>query len=232
MIAALILAAGKGVRFESRGLPKQFCEIAGKPLFIHSVQTYVGIDAIDRVIVVANPQWAAQTEDALKQVDLFEQVTIVVGGKTRQASVQNAAALISEHCASPEDLVVLHNGVSPNTSAEFVHTCLTAVSDCDAVQACVPDTRTVFEIDGEFVKRVLPRPSLVYHCDPTIYRGDVFRHVLDVQKRAGMSGDTTSDTARELGYRIRLVRSGYANIKVTNRWDLEAVRAAMEAGAQ
>jgi len=232
MIAALILAAGKGVRFESSGLPKQLCEIGGKPLFIHSVQTYVGIDAVDRIIVVANPQWTDQTTDALKRHDLFEQVTMVVGGETRQASVQNASALIAENCMSAKDLVILHNGVSPNTSAEFVRTCLTVVSDCDAVQACVPDTRTVFEIDGEFVKRVLPRSSLVYHCDPTIYRGDVFKHMLAVQKHSGMTGDTTSDTARELGYRIRLVKSGYDNIKVTNRWDLEAVRAAMEQGTE
>jgi len=232
MIAALILAAGKGVRFESSGLPKQFCEIGGKPLFIHSVQTYAGIDAVDRIIVVANPQWVDQTTDALKRYNLFEQVTMVVGGETRQASVQNASALIAEDYMSAEDLVILHNGVSPNTSAEFVRTCLTAVLDCDAVQACVPDTRTVFEVDGEFVKRVLPRSSLVYHCDPMIYRGDIFGHVLAVQKRNGMTGDTTSDTARELGYRIRLVKSGYDNIKVTNRWDLEAVRAAMEQGAE
>lgn len=232
MIAALILAAGKGVRFESAGLPKQFCEISGKPLFVHSVETYVGIDAVDRVIVVANPQYVDMTTYALERYDLLEQVTIIVGGNTRQVSIQNACTLIAGQFTSSEDFVILHNGVSPNTSAEFVNTCLTAVADRDAVQACVPDTRTVFEIDGEFVKRLLPRPNLVCHCDPIVYRGDVFSHVLDEQKRGGMSGDTTSDTALELGYRIRLVRSDYGNIKVTTRWDLEAVRAAMEQGRQ
>jgi len=228
MITALILAAGKGIRFGSSGLPKQFSEIGGIPLFIHSVQTYVGITDIDKVIVIADPKLLEQTTNALKQHDLFTQVAVTVGGQTRQVSVQNAAELIAREELSAQDIVILHNGVSPNTSAEFIRTCLSAMADSDAVQACVPDTRTVFETDGEFVKRVLPRSSLVYNCDPTIYRGDVFRHILETQKRSGMMSDTTSDTARSLGYRMRLVQSGYDNIKVTNFWDLEAVRAAMK----
>lgn len=227
MITALILAAGKGARFGSDDLPKQFSEIGGIPLFLHSVQTYVGIAEVDRVIVVANPQLVDLTTVALKKHNLFDQVTVAVGGETRQVSVQNSAELIAEDGMGAEDMVILQNGASPNTSKEFIHTCLSAMSDSDAVQACVADTRTVFEVDGEFVGHVLPRSNLVYNCDPTIYRGDVFGHILKAQKQQGMSGDTTSDTARELGYRMRLMHSSYDNIKVTNRWDLEAVRAAM-----
>lgn len=227
MITALILAAGKGIRFGSSGLPKQFSEINGIPLFIYSVRTYTQIAGIDRVIVVANPDLVEQTEAALGKYELLHLVTVAVGGDTRQISVQNAAALIDDENKGERDIVILHNSVSPNTPAEFIHACLEAMDNSDAVQACVPDTRTVFETDGEFVKQVLPRSSLVYNCDPTVYRGDVFRNILLAQKENGMSGDTTSDTARNLGYRIRLVHSDYQNIKVTNCWDLEAVKAAM-----
>lgn len=237
MIAALILAAGKGIRFgstdsTSNELPKQFSEIAGTPLFIHSVRNYVGISEIDRVIVVANPEYVEQTTDALKAHDLLARVTLAVGGETRQVSVRHAVAIAAEAGLTDQDIVILHNGVSPNASSGFIRSCLLAMSGNDAVQACVPDTRTVCEIDGEFIERVLPRSSLACHCDPTIYRGDVLRHVLEVQKGRGMQGETTSDTARELGYRIRLVQSDDENIKVTNRWDLAAVRAAMGCGTK
>jgi len=232
MITALILAAGKGIRFESSGLPKQFSEIDGVPLFIHSVRTYTEISEIDQVIVVANPDLIEQTREALQNCELLHKVTVAIGGNTRQVSVQNAANLIKDDAMETRDIVILHNGVSPNTSAEFIRACLDAMDGSDAVQACVPDTRTVFETDGEFVKQVLPRSSLVYNCDPTIYRGDVFKNIMAAQKDSGMSGDTTSDTARNLGYRIRLVQSDYKNIKVTNSWDLEAVRAAMDDGPE
>jgi 2-C-methyl-D-erythritol 4-phosphate cytidylyltransferase len=232
MITALLLAAGKGIRFGSSGLPKQFSEIAGIPLFIHSVRAYTDIAEIDQVIVVANPALVEETHEALRNNELLHKVTVTIGGDTRQASVQNAAALMNDDAMEARDIIILHNSVSPNTSAEFIHTCLDAMAGSDAVQACVPDTRTVFETDGEFVKRVLPRSRLVYNCDPTIYRGDVFRKILQTQKESGMSGDTTLDTARHLGYRIRLVQSDYENIKVTNGWDLEAVRAAMGHGTK
>lgn len=227
MIAALILAAGKGIRFGSGDLPKQFCEIDGRPIFIHSVQTYVGMTEIDRVIVAAHPQFVDRTRESLLRHELLARVDVAVGGETRQVSVQNAGALLGEENLGPGDTVILHNGISPNTSAQFIRDCLSALSGCDAVQACVPDTRTVCETDGQFVKRVLPRARLVYNCEPTIYRGDVFGHILRTQKQQGMTGEMTSDTALELGYRIRLVHSDYENIKVTNCRDLDALRAAM-----
>ena len=230
MISALILAAGKGVRFGSEQLPKQFFEIDGAPLFIHSVRNYADLSEIDRLILVANPDWLEQTEEQLRRFDLSAGITVVTGGATRQVSVQNAAAAIGTDKPGNNDAVILHNAVSPNAPAAFIRRCLAALDGCDAVQACVPDTRTVFETDGEFVEAVLPRSRLVYNCDPTIYRGDVFTALLGAQQADGMQGETTSDTALHLGYRIRLVQSDYQNIKVTNPWDLEAVRAAMHAG--
>ncbi len=227
MIYALILAAGKGVRFGSGEVPKQFCEIDGVPLVILSVQAYASLSEIDHLALVANPDRLEQTHELLQQFNLADQVTVVTGGATRQISVRNAAAAIGNELPGRDDVVILHNAVSPNTPAEFIRECLTALEGCDAVQACVPDTRTVFETDGEFVSAVLPRARLVYNCDPTVYRGDVFSAILAAQQSDGMQGETTSDTALQLGYKIRLVKSDYLNIKVTNPWDLEALRAAI-----
>ncbi len=232
MIVALILAAGKGLRFGSADLaaddlPKQFSEIAGKALFVHSIQAYTAITEIDQIVVVANSQYVEQTTKILERHDLLARVTLGVGGATRQASVRNAVTKLGQDGLTDQDIVILHNSVSPNTPPTLIRSCLSAMSDSDAVQACVADTRTVCETDGEFIRQVLPRSGLAVHCDPTIYRGDVLRHVLEVQKDKGMHGETTSDTARELGYKIRLIQSDYGNIKVTNRWDLAAVSAAM-----
>ena len=227
MITALILAAGKGVRFGSPELPKQFCEVDGVPLFIHSVRIYADMPEIDRIVVAANPRLLEATRTQLEKFDLADAVQIIEGGDTRQESVQNSAVAIDESTLTADDIVILHNAVSPNTPPDFIRQCLSELEGSDAVQACVPDTRTVFRIDGQYVDSVLPRSELVYNCDPLVYRGDVFREIVSAQRQRGMSGDTTSDMARELGYRIRLAFSDYANIKVTNRWDLHAVTAAI-----
>lgn len=229
MIAALILAAGKGERFGDDRLPKQFSEVDGKPLFAHSVATYVSIPEIDRIVLTFNHEFADRMRSELERLGLADAVEFVAGGATRQASVANAAAALGPVDAlGHEDLIIVHNAASPNTTAAFVRECIDAMAGYDAVQACVPDTRTVFEKDDEIVSRVLPRANLVYNCDPLIYRGDAFASVLRAQRERGTSGETTSDTALELGYRIRLVNSTYDNIKVTTPWDIAAIRAAIK----
>ena len=228
MIAALILAAGKGVRFGSDQLPKQFSDVAGKPLFIHSVVTYASIPEIDRIVLTSSPEFSDRMREDLERYGLTDAVELVDGGATRQASVGNAAAALGPLDAfDHDDMIIVHNAASPNTRASYVRECIEAMAGFDAVQACVPDTRTVFERSDDFVKRVLKRASLVYNCDPLIYRADVFAHLLQTQRERGAAGETTSDTALELGYRIRLVESTYDNIKVTTPWDIEAVGAAM-----
>ena len=48
------------------------------------------------------------------------------------------------------------------------------------------------------------------------------------QEELGLRGDTTTDTALSLGMRIELVQSERSNIKITSRWDIDALKAAME----
>jgi 2-C-methyl-D-erythritol 4-phosphate cytidylyltransferase len=228
MITALILAAGAGQRFGDTALPKQFCEIGGRPLFVHSVATYAAMAEVDRIIITANPQFVDETRGALERHALLANVEIVIGGDTRQASLQNSADMLAKN-GEPgrDDLIILHNAVSPNTHIDFIRECIDAITGYDAVQACVPDTRTVFERSGERLQRVLPRANLVYNCDPLVYRGDVLLKVMREQKNRGAAGDTTTDTAIDMGFNIRLLESSYDNIKVTNRWDLAAVKVSM-----
>jgi 2-C-methyl-D-erythritol 4-phosphate cytidylyltransferase len=228
MNVALILAAGRGERFGNARMPKQFCDIDGKPLFVHSVAMYAVMTEIDKIVVTANPLFLEETRAALADNGLTDAAEVAVGGDTRQASIRNAVdAAWPGSAPGADDLVVIHNAASPNTKSDFVRICIHAMKGYDGVQACVPDTRTVFEKSGDRIGRVLPRSQLVYNCDPLIYRGDVFHDVTTTQRERGAAGETTTDTALELGYRIRLVESSYENIKVTNRWDLEAVRAVM-----
>ncbi|MDJ0923944.1 MAG: 2-C-methyl-D-erythritol 4-phosphate cytidylyltransferase [Acidimicrobiia bacterium] len=232
MIAALILAAGKGERFGRDPHPKQYSNLCGKPLFVHSVSTYGAMPEIDRIVLTFDTDCEDLVQTSLEQHGLVDAVDLVPGGATRQASIGNAAAALgSLDALDRNDMIVVHNAASPNTRAAFVRECIEAMEGFDAVQACVPDTRTVFERTDKVVSRVLPRAHLVYNCDPLIYRADVFARLIQTQHERGTTGETTSDTALELGYQLRLVESSYDNIKVTTRWDIYAIEAAMQDGS-
>jgi len=229
VIAALILAGGQGTRFGATSRPKQFAEIAGKPLFIHSLQTYVELSAVDLVLLVANPDFMDSSRDALRQFGLDTHVMVAPGGDTRQVSVRNGLAALGDLSeVVDDDAIVLHNAASPNTPADTITRCIEALETADVAQAYIPELRTLYEMRDQQVAAVLPRPNLACACDPTVYRAAALRSVMKRQEDLGLRGDATTDTALSLGMRIQLVESEYSNIKITARLDIDALKAAME----
>jgi 2-C-methyl-D-erythritol 4-phosphate cytidylyltransferase len=232
VIAALILAGGQGMRFGAANRPKQFSEICGKPLFIHALQTYVELAGVDPVLLIANPAFMDISRTALRQFRLEAHVSVAPGGDTRQESVRNGLAALGElHEVRDQDAIVLHNAASPNTPAETVTRCIAALETAEVAQAYVPELRTLFAMNEQRVAAVLPRPGLACACDPTVYRVAALRRVMKRQAELGLRGDTTTDIALSLGMRIELVESVPGNIKITARWDMGALKAAMEEAA-
>lgn len=228
MIAALILAGGRGVRFGRTAQPKQFAEIGGKPLFIHALQTYVGMTDVETVVLVANPAFIDPTLSELRQFNLEGHVEVTSGGQTRQASVRNGMSLLGElHKLQNDDVIILHNAASPNTPADTVKRCIAALENAEVAQAYVPELRTIFEMNGQQISAVLPRSKLACSCDPTVYRAPALCRLIQRQEEIGLPGDTTTDIALSLGMRIELVKSVSSNIKITDRWDIDTLEAAM-----
>jgi 2-C-methyl-D-erythritol 4-phosphate cytidylyltransferase len=229
VIAALILAGGQGTRFGAASRPKQFAEIAGKPLFIFALQTYLELAGVGPVLLIANPDFTDSSIEALRKFQLEAHVTVVPGGDTRQESIRNGlSALESVYEVCAEDIIVLHNAASPNTPADTVTRCIAALESAEVAQAYIPELRTLFEMKDQRVAAVLPRPSLACACDPTVYRAAALRAVMNRQEEMGLRGDTTTDIALSLGMRIELVESVHSNIKITARGDIDALKAAME----
>ena len=225
MICALILSAGQGLRFD-RTRPKQLVELVGKPLFMHALDLYARIPAVDRVVLVINPDTAAIVAGILREAGR-DDVAVVDGGDTRQQSIRHGLAWLGAHGLKDEDILILHNGASPNVPREVVERCLEGAAGAEVVQAYAPTLFTTFEVDGDSMGAVLPRDKLGYTCDPTVYRVRALRKVLAVQAAAGCSRDSTVDVARAQGIRVALVSSPHTNIKVTTRWELEAVARVM-----
>lgn len=225
MISALILSAGQGLRFD-RARPKQLVELCGKPLFMHALALYQALATVDRVVLVINPDTAGLVDNILRDRG-FSDVTVVPGGDSRQQSIRNGLEFLAAYGLQDEDKVILHNGASPNVPAELVEQCLEKSVSETIVQAYAPALFITFEVDGENMGAVLPRDKLGYTCDPTVYQVRALRRVLAVPSAPGSPADSTVDVARALGMRIALVPSPHTNIKVTTRWELEAVARVM-----
>ena len=112
MIDVIYLAAGYGKRVKL-GYPKQFARLGGKPIMIHALEVFQGMDEIDTIIIAYAD--IVKTEAILRPYEI-KKAYYVLGGQTRQESVKKALEFVST------EYVLIHEAVRPFITAEFIKT--------------------------------------------------------------------------------------------------------------
>lgn len=213
---ALIPAAGSGSRLGGPH-PKQYQEIAGRPMLWHAASALARHPRILRVYVVLAP-----TDAYFERHDWSAYAgrlaPLRVGGSTRAESVLNGLLAMG---ASADDWVLVHDAARPCLSPSRLDALFAAVEN-DAVGGllAMPMSDTVKQGDeGGRVAVTLPRQSLWAAQTPQMFRhGLLTRALLQV----GTDGPTDEASAVEaLGLKPRLVVSDSSNLKVTYAPDLE-----------
>ena len=109
MNIAIIFAGGSGVRMGA-GIPKQFLEINGKPILVHTLQLFQYHDQIDAIYISVLEDYIPYVEDLAEEYHLTKVKHVLAGGATSQDSIYNALKMAESEC--PEDSIVLiHDGV-------------------------------------------------------------------------------------------------------------------------
>lgn len=112
MNVGLIFAGGTGSRMNIKTKPKQFLEVDGRAIIIHTLEHFENHPAIDAVAVVCLEAWIPYMKKLLVKNNIQKVKWVVPGGETGQDSIYHGLQAIHENC--PEDTVVLiHDGVRP-----------------------------------------------------------------------------------------------------------------------
>jgi 2-C-methyl-D-erythritol 4-phosphate cytidylyltransferase len=224
-VYALIPAAGAGSRMET-ALPKQYAEVAGRPLLYHALRPLVQHPQVRQVFVVlapgdhrfANCDWR-EFGDRL--------VPLYCGGPTRVASVFNG--LVAAHDAvSAADWMLVHDAARPCLERGDIDRLLAALAEDDAGGLlAVPVADTLKRADaGLRIMRTEERAGLWLAQTPQMFR---YRVLLEALQRADPATVTDEAGAVEaLGIRPRIVMGNPGNIKVTHPGDLGLVRRMLE----
>jgi 2-C-methyl-D-erythritol 4-phosphate cytidylyltransferase len=115
---AIIVAGGKGERMGQQ-IPKQFLELAGKPILMHTIEKFYNtFPEINIILALPENQFDFWEELCYKYGFTKIAHQIVAGGKTRFDSVKNALSLIKE-----EGIVAVHDGVRPLVSEATITNC-------------------------------------------------------------------------------------------------------------
>jgi 2-C-methyl-D-erythritol 4-phosphate cytidylyltransferase len=216
----IIVAAGSGSRMNSE-LPKQFMEVGGKAVIVHSIDKFRSFDPILPIVVAVSSDHKNLLEEILQKNNL-KNITICEGGSTRFQSVKNALALVPDS----NGIVGIHDAARPFVSHDTIRNCfITAVQKGNAVPV-VNANETLRKITGEDSATV-PRSEYRVVQTPQCFS------IPEIKKAFGQeySEKFTDDAAvlESTGKKINLVEGNPENIKITFPVDLLYAKALLDA---
>lgn len=204
---ALIPAAGVGSRMGA-STPKQYMEIAGKPMLRRTIEAFLSCDRIAHTFVVVS-----ESDGFIADVVPQGGVTVLrCGGATRMESVRNGLAAMREQLRD-EDLVLVHDAARPGLTASLIEKLIDGVGDDPAGGLlALPVVDTVKRRGGTVT--TVPREGLWLAQTPQMFSYRLLRDALAaVTDVAAITDDASAIEA--LGLSPRLVEGHPRNLKVT-----------------
>ena len=227
---AIIFAGGSGARMGS-GLPKQFIEVNGKPIIIHTLEMFEEHPDIDEIYVACKEEYIRKLDKLVRKHLISKVVKIVAGGTSGQGSIYNALMAAKEY--NEENTVVLiHDGVRPCITKELIDENLSCVKEHGSAITCTAMYETpIVSRDGKTVDEV-PERKLYYtaQAPQCFYLDDVIEaHHKTLETNPTYEGIVDTCTLmRSLGKEVKIVEGPRGNIKVTTPEDLYIFRAMIE----
>ena len=151
MNVAIVVAAGKGSRMGGSE-PKQFLELGGVPIIIHTLKRFEQCDAVNEVIVVLPADATAGFLSLAKKFELGKVAKVISGGATRAQSV-----LCGLNAINKADIVAVHDGVRPFVTTDEIERVVQRANATGAAVLVAPVTDTIKEVSDDSIVRTLPR---------------------------------------------------------------------------
>lgn len=214
---ALIPAAGIGSRMAS-GQPKQYMQLAGKPMLRHVLDTFAASPVINHTFVVVSAADGYVGDMIDGAPHLAARVTVLYnGGATRRDSVLNGLHAIREQVGA-EDWVLVHDAARPGLTPALIDTLIGALrADSTGGLLAMPLVDTLKRSGTDVrVDTTVPRDGLWTAQTPQMFRYALLRQALE---NTGACTDEAS-AVEALGLRPKLVEGSMRNFKVTLPQDL------------
>ena len=212
--AAILVAAGSSARMKSGGASKTMMEIGGEPVLSRTLRAFENAACISKIVIAAR----ACDFDAIQNASAFvaKPLTITEGGKERQDSVSNGAAL----CGDAEYIAV-HDAARPFITPEEIETVCADAEKYGAATLAVPvkDTIKVAAADGT-VCATPERSTLRAIQTPQVFRLSLYKEALCLAKNAGKQYTDDCQLIEAAGGKVYLTPGDYKNIKITTPEDL------------
>jgi 2-C-methyl-D-erythritol 4-phosphate cytidylyltransferase len=233
-VVVIIPAAGLGTRMapmptgkgKSKKIPsKQFTELGGTPILIHTLRKFAAVDAVNEIWIALRENEIAGFRERLEKEAkdvLKKRLELVVGGEHRQQSVESALNAVA---AAADDIVLVHDAVRPFVTREIIQEVIEAAKKYGAAIAALPAVDTVKQVErtaeGALIKATIPRAGIVMAQTPQGFRYSVIKKAFDEASFDGFLGTDEASLVERSGHDVAVVMGSPRNIKITAPADME-----------
>ena len=221
MNIAVIFAGGVGKRMGQTDKPKQFMEISGKPIIIHTLEIFERNNNIDKIIISSLKGWIEYLKKLIEKYNITKVEKIVPGGETGQISIFNGIQVAKE--LYPDDSIILiHDGVRPFINDELINTNIKNVKEKGSSISCVPTTETFMIVDNKKNVKNIPErdKSLIAKAPQSFYLKDIYEVHIQAQKDNIYNSIDSCTLMNYYNKPLSVVMTDYDNIKITTPKDI------------
>jgi len=231
-VVVIIPAAGLGTRMapasDARNkkptASKQFSEIGGTPILIHTLRKFAASPEVAEIYVAlrANEMTGFQTRLKADKELSGKKIELVEGGEHRQQSVAHAIDAVR---AAGDDIVLVHDAVRPFVTEEIIHDVIEAAQKYGAAIAGMPAMDTIKQVErtseGAVITATVPRERVVMAQTPQGFRYRVLKQAFDEATADGFLGTDEASLVERSGHKVAVVMGSPRNIKITTPADME-----------
>jgi 2-C-methyl-D-erythritol 4-phosphate cytidylyltransferase len=207
--------------------PKQFLDLDGVPMLLHTLRRLASCEAITDIILATRAEEIARLEELCRQEKFRQPIRVVKGGATRQESV--SAAL--EHVSDDTELVAVHDAVRPFVTREQVLRVIEEARKCGAAILGIPAMDTIKEVkraslpeDVALITATIPRERVVLAQTPQVFRSKLLQEAFAKAATDQVNASDEAGLVERLGHEVHVVHGSERNIKITGPADMELAR--------
>ena len=211
-VSAIIPGAGVGSRF---GEKKQFKNLKGEPIWVHTLKPFILSSLIDEIIFVVEESLISlfQESDYFKRFIKEKEIKITKGGARRMDSVLNGIQVSKE----VNDIVCIHDVARPFVKKSLINKTIEACEEFDGAILAIPCVDTVKNVENKIIKRTHNRSKTWMAQTPQTFHKDKLLKAYNDNINVNV---TDESTLMELsGASIKIIRGDDRNFKITKKID-------------
>lgn len=228
-VFGVVLAGGIGARMGNVEKPKQFLELGGKPIIIHTIEKFAVHPGFDEVLVLSPRAWVTYTQDIVRKfIPPVRKVTVLQGGDTRNETIMNAIHYIEEQGDLDEETVIVtHDSVRPFVTHRILEENILYAREYGACDTVIPATDTIVESKDNTRITDIPNRKYMYQGQtPQSFRAKKLKEqyeALNEEEKAILTDACKIMVLK--GEHVHLVQGEVFNIKITYPYDITVAKA-------